>query len=181
MLICMWGRLWWVSSVCAISFWGHFLCLKERLSRWWIHFHLLWSFTFRNDADVVAVRNGCSFTGWTGASLHSVSFWSLGDETIKTNTQWSIQRLSSWVTNHSKPWPNFFIHPDYPCQKIPMLNFHFCMKINKLQTRTISWQEFSGLLVLHPKVLRMTKSLPKKWKSKLKLNILLLDRPTYKN
>ena len=35
------------------------------------------------------------------ALLHSVSFCSLGDETIKTNTQWSILRLSSWVINYS--------------------------------------------------------------------------------
>ena len=30
--------------------------------------------TFRNDADVVAVRNGCTFTGWTGSGYNGETF-----------------------------------------------------------------------------------------------------------
>ena len=32
------------------------------------------TFTFRNDADVVAVRNGCTFTGWTGSGYDGETF-----------------------------------------------------------------------------------------------------------
>ena len=77
-----------------------------------------------------------------------------------------------------------FQPPRLPLPTFNTQNLHFCIKINKQQTTTISWQEFFlntpiYIVVLHPKVLRMAKSLPKKWKSKLKLNILLLDRSTF--
>ena len=32
------------------------------------------NFTFRNDADVVGVRHGCTFTGFTGGSFDGDSF-----------------------------------------------------------------------------------------------------------
>ena len=35
---------------------------------------LILNFTFRNDADVVGVRHGCTFTGFTGGSFDGDSF-----------------------------------------------------------------------------------------------------------
>ena len=32
------------------------------------------TFIFRNDADIVAVRNGCTFTGWTGSGYDGETF-----------------------------------------------------------------------------------------------------------
>jgi len=58
------------SSTCATDSWQ--LLVKSGEQRQLEYWSSDWK--YRNDADVVGVRNGCSFTGWTGSSFDEDSF-----------------------------------------------------------------------------------------------------------
>lgn len=58
------------SSTCATDSWQ--LMVKPGEQRQFEYWSSDWK--YRNDADVVAVRNGCTFTGWTGSAFDEETF-----------------------------------------------------------------------------------------------------------
>ena len=71
------------SSTCATGSWELPVedGTQKQLNYWssdWkyrlVGFKFMRSFDPRNDADLVGVRSGCSFTGWTGSSFDGDSF-----------------------------------------------------------------------------------------------------------